>query len=388
MLPRPEAEIIWWPQFDDLNGDGALTPDETVTRVLHRRVLVVRPDLNAAGGPWFTLNSAFNAGNPYNVSNQGGLQSSLRTCLLYNRIDVSVRLVRVLNGSNLTVQVYANSLTDLTRPENRFLRHPMVLKPGAYQFVPSQSLPYAIDTNPQHDEAGVDSAQRRSAGRGCDLVVVLAFDVRAYDPTVVWPERGGLSLVPSDNGWDARDRGRLANRSWRVRGLVLQPAVFPASWNVSGRSILSEAPQTKSGITAAGEQPFYDTWSFHFEQNGLDENGDGIADEGTDELDNDGANGTDDPGERETSPPYPVALRGIQTILPRLRAGHAASAAIDGGVGIRTGIGRDCLTTRPGSRYDSESFGSQRSRRIGTVVVSRFVDSLPLGLEALHRAAG
>ena len=36
------------------------------------------------------------------------------------------------------------------------------------------------------------------------------------------------------------------------------------------------------------------------------------TDEGTDGLDTDGINGVDDPGERETSPPYPVDLRGIE----------------------------------------------------------------------------
>jgi hypothetical protein len=35
-------------------------------------------------------------------------------------------------------------------------------------------------------------------------------------------------------------------------------------------------------------------------------------DEGTDGLDNDGVNGVDDRGERETSPPYPVRLRGLE----------------------------------------------------------------------------
>ena len=75
----------------------------------------------------------------------------------------------------------------------------------------------------------------------------------------------------------------------------------------------------------------YDTWSTHYENDGLDQDGDGDFDEGTDGFDNDGDDVVDegpdvdfnndgivdltDPreaGEWETSPPYPVPLRGIQ----------------------------------------------------------------------------
>jgi hypothetical protein len=57
----------------------------------------------------------------------------------------------------------------------------------------------------------------------------------------------------------------------------------------------------------------YDTWSLHYEFNGVDDDGDGVIDEGTDGVDNDSPpNVPDDPAEYETSPPYPVPLRGIE----------------------------------------------------------------------------
>ncbi len=56
----------------------------------------------------------------------------------------------------------------------------------------------------------------------------------------------------------------------------------------------------------------YDTWSDHYEHDGVDQNGNGIADEGTDGFDNDGNGLIDDPLEREAWPPYPLPLRGIQ----------------------------------------------------------------------------
>ena len=75
---------------------------------------------------------------------------------------------------------------------------------------------------------------------------------------------------------------------------------------------------------------YYDTWTSFYERDGInqddDNNNNGIPDngppdltpppefidEGTDGLDSDDINGVDDPGERETSPPYPVDLRGIE----------------------------------------------------------------------------
>ena len=87
----------------------------------------------------------------------------------------------------------------------------------------------------------------------------------------------------------------------------------------------------------------YDTWPYHYEDDGLDQDGDWIdtnsnnvidpgidqnIDEGTDgldtldfyDLDNDRSTadvqttiyGTDDPGERETQPPYDHPLRAMQ----------------------------------------------------------------------------
>ena len=70
----------------------------------------------------------------------------------------------------------------------------------------------------------------------------------------------------------------------------------------------------------------YDTWSFHYEYDGIDQDNDGTTDQATDGLDSSvidatstsnpravvTTNGVDDVGERETSPPYPVPLRAIQ----------------------------------------------------------------------------
>jgi hypothetical protein len=65
-------------------------------------------------------------------------------------------------------------------------------------------------------------------------------------------------------------------------------------------------------IHGNGRPAIYDTYSFHYEHDGVLQRGT-IADQGTDGFDNDTPpNGVDDIGERETMPPYPTPLRGIK----------------------------------------------------------------------------
>ena len=76
--------------------------------------------------------------------------------------------------------------------------------------------------------------------------------------------------------------------------------------------------------------PTYDTWSLAYERDGINQDGpistrlpnplpasliDSLVDEGSNGFDDTGVNGVDDMGERETSPPYPIPLRGIQVRL-------------------------------------------------------------------------
>jgi hypothetical protein len=98
-------------------------------------------------------------------------------------------------------------------------------------------------------------------------------------------------------------------------------------------------PNDVQNLGTRGTPATYDTWTWHYENNGRDEdgdafdtNGDGILDQGFDEGTNgrddpipgtvtatvspaNGVNGVDDPLERETSPPYPVPLRAVKVVL-------------------------------------------------------------------------
>ena len=74
----------------------------------------------------------------------------------------------------------------------------------------------------------------------------------------------------------------------------------------------------------------YDTWSFHYENNGIDEDNSSKVDQGTNGFDDIGQYpnptpppamvpdirlGPDDVGEYETAPPYDKPLRGMQVLI-------------------------------------------------------------------------
>ena len=59
----------------------------------------------------------------------------------------------------------------------------------------------------------------------------------------------------------------------------------------------------------------YDTGCFDYENDGIDQNQDGIIDDFTNGIDDNGIGGVDDLTEVEGPTPYPVPLKGIQIKL-------------------------------------------------------------------------
>ena len=132
-----------------------------------------------------------------------------------------------------------------------------------------------------------------------------AFDIRVFDPTAQVRSDGNRSLVPSDPGWAA---GANIGLGAFVDLNYTRANVFTNTLPVN----FSGPAHPRSGLLAVAPASVYDTWSYHYEHDGIDQFVDGNIDTGTDGLDNDGTLGPDDVFERETSPPYPVPLRGIQ----------------------------------------------------------------------------
>ena len=174
--------------------------------------------------------------------------------------------------------------------------------------------------------------------QGEDLMLgnVLAFDVRVFDPAaplvqVPPPPANGTVLEPSDQGW---------TNPTALADIVGFGAYVDLGWEpfYPRPAIAANVPETQFQFqrqagwhplnTSVGFPAIYDTWSFHYEHDGLDQDdtsgndnvsdfnpNTGLTDEGTNGLDDNNQDGVDDFLERETSPPYPVPLRGMQVIL-------------------------------------------------------------------------
>ena len=194
----------------------------------------------------------------------------------YNAFDLSCRL----DGG----QLYPNSLGDLTKRENRFLHSPTF--PHGFQGI------------------GTTGAVLTGAGRlGDDVVLtnVIAFDVKVYDPAAVV-------------GTNAP--GAYVDLNW---GNTSTPVTTTATFPTAGTTAFQgKGVNCGSSGNAGLALPTYDTWSTHYEFDGINQ-GDAptltnspLTDEGANARDDNGDGVVDDSGEQETSPPYPVPLRGIE----------------------------------------------------------------------------
>jgi prepilin-type N-terminal cleavage/methylation domain-containing protein len=257
------AEIIYWLAAVDLNGDNVAQANEWN---LYRRVLLVQPE--------------------FENNNQINLSAAPIGLEFFANYDISARLE---DG-----RMMANSLADLTKRENRFAR---TATPAPYSVDATQVIPFPPGSSRQ--------------GEDVLLSGVLAFDIRAFDPTASIISRvegtGVQILSPGDPGWDPN-----------VGQVIATGAYVDLNYYTDGLSTFSGPAHPKSGLVPTPiAKSTYDTWSFHYEHDGLDNNGNDSIDEGIDGIDDNGVHGADDLMERETSPPYLVRLRGIQ-ILVRL----------------------------------------------------------------------
>ncbi|MCC6510892.1 MAG: prepilin-type N-terminal cleavage/methylation domain-containing protein [Pirellulaceae bacterium] len=222
---------------------------------------------------------------------------------------------------------------------------------------------------------------------------VLAFDVKGYDAGVPVIGTAGADavaaplgadgsddtiLTPNDPGYAAAfssgtivSYGAYVDLLWGRKTICSLPYFGVALSSVAGTNLITElsgissvAPslQYSDGLMRSGKvigsnllaaanivQPTFDTWSTHYESDGIQQaafgglgcvteiNGQnrlnaaasattnvgaivptwrqGSIDAGADGIDNFGANGVDDSSELETLPPFPVQLRGIKVSI-------------------------------------------------------------------------
>jgi len=296
----PFAEVIWFCR------PTANTSDPR-TYTLHRRQRIVTAQ---PGTPPFVDTTA---GAP-SQNTAGGPANTLpwtNWTALYALTDISIRR----QGS----VVMPNSLGDLTRRENRFLHNGAVLAEFPHPF-------YAATYDPNNHTFDNNAAR---FGEDIILTNVIAFDVRVWDPAAVIQavpanvQTGSLSQATrlavqpgdplyGDPGAIACGTGCYVDLGW---GGSPAPVRIGNAFPASGTAFQGLGMYVTNNNPVTFSFPTYDTWSTAYESNGVDDDGDGIVDNGTNGIDDDGLNGIDDPNERETSPPYPVALQGIQVRL-------------------------------------------------------------------------
>jgi len=276
------AEVAWFCRqaaSQPVNG--------TTLYNLHRRQLLV---VGYVGRP------------PFSTAGANSMAGSLPTA----DYDLSLRSE---NG-----MLVPNTLGDLTKRENRF-RHVA----GTFPHV------FILDA-----DATFDNTTR--AWEDVILTNVIGFDVRVYDPLAKSLSLPGTttSLMPGDAAYVAATAlsgtgalGAYVDLGWgggtpiplTVATSSTLPPNSQSTWLQTPGFRVSNRPQnafltSPTNVTIAA--PTYDTWSLHYESNGVDENGDGTIDEGTNLVDDNADALPDNPPERETSAPYPVPLRGIE----------------------------------------------------------------------------
>lgn len=354
-----QAEVVWFTTFKDVNGDGLYQPDEP--RFLVRRMFLVAPNLPG----WEEIDQ--NTGNL--VVHPGELvdpviadpaQYAVPNNIPWNVFhynDVSMAApytpATLTVPSGTAVAWRCNSLSTLTRRENRFVHLDLDLSNGSQNGLQNGNnwLPYPLMVN-LTDLRNVPNSllyftlQGNKTGEDLILPNMLAFDVRVYDPQA--PLRGdapdvvGVApdtsqttddaagvLQPGDpgyiqaivNSYQIAGFGAYVDL-WYNRALapqfINQPTALPNSvfsWAPDSRclppayrhDVMNYPPQQ---FRDTGGRPLvcsWDIWSTYYERDGnnQDSYADMITDEGTNGQDDDGVNGVDDPGEYETHPPYP-----------------------------------------------------------------------------------
>jgi type II secretory pathway pseudopilin PulG len=293
------AEVAW---FCRAAGTQPTT-DTTVYNLYRRQLLVV----GYAGQAPFSTNANNAAAVPslWQASESG--QS--RPTQLY---DLSLRL-----EGGLAVP---NSLGDLTKRENRcFLSGTGQLRTGTFPYA------FLIDGDGRAlADATFDSTDR--VWEDVILTNVISFDVRVYDPGAKAQPTTTPSLLPGDPGYNSQNAssgagaaGAYVDLGWgwppTPPALVSgTPAFISGTFPPAGQTAFQSAGRVVRNSSSNNSLPVatYDTWSLHYEFNGEDEDGDGVVDEGTNGADDNGDDLPDNPPEYETSPPYPVPLKGIE----------------------------------------------------------------------------
>ncbi len=299
------AEVAWF--LRPTRSGAAAATSNPITYTLYRRQMLV---VGYVGAGDFATSKNMVDGSSLTSTGSTAWQKYM------NRYDISARAAD--NSGVLTF--LPNTLSDLTRRESRFM-HNVAGITGTTGFpfrFPRELQLYA----PQNDNLdGLIFSGTAREGEDVVLSNVIAFDVRVFDPTAAVRLSGNTVVAPGDPGFvSGSSDGYGAYVDLGHGDTTPGPTGVPRHF--SGRG------EAKSQLIGMADQPrTWDTWSTHYETdginqdsflgndqgtNGLDDDFDGVVDNGPVDLNGDGDYSDAGESELETSPPYPFPLRGIE----------------------------------------------------------------------------
>ena len=291
-------------------------------RTLYRRVLLVAPHVTTGGN-----GAGFYAGNDISVRNEGGV-------LIANTLgDLTKRECRFAHPTDVfpyDARRWGQLGLPTLRECSAAIANGSVRDWVAGGMAPSSAantVVTAVTTidlwNNPHPWGEVDTTTGTlldymgpRVAEDVILTNVVGFDVKVWDPRAPVFSVGNVALVPGDPSYP--DPATMRDSDVISYGAYVDLGYAPSYRDPTGvpKSNFCHTGHVRSGLVRV-----YDTWSFHYEHDGLDQDaaldaGAG-ADQGTNGFDDvnvpSGVPGVvDDAGEMETAPPYPVPLRGIQ----------------------------------------------------------------------------
>ena len=292
----PVSEVIWYCR----HVPGSINP--SLFHLCRRQLIVMgHPTRATAGGPSL---GTFSDGRWPNLERFTSWND------LLEKTDVSCRVQNEY--------AIPNTLGDLTKRENRFSRETV--------------FPYTFDRSSSYLSFPAGTPRE---GQDIILSNCIGFDVRVLDETTQMARSGDVLLAPDDPGYAAAmltpggpvsttlptyvdldyegannsvndDLDAFTDEYDEVE--TPRPIDSPTWYDVSP----FQTPGVQVGTNISLTPRTYDTWSTHYETNGANDDGDDWTDEGHDRLDNNGNTQIDESLESETSPPYPVPIRGVE----------------------------------------------------------------------------
>ncbi|MHC2067921.1 PilW family protein [Bremerella sp. T1] len=336
LTPTDDANLETW------NVAGHRDANETVT--LYRRAFLIRPDI------YF---GTIGTSSPYTATPY--TTADITEAELRNYYDLSV-------SRKGTDPWTTNSLERLQDRAYRVAHNGTGNTANNYNF-PHVMQPHRMRSFEQLNGI-IGGSSRDRTGEDVIMTNALAFDVKVFDPSAVVLQdgSGNFGIAPGELGYDPSNGAGVLNTStpmsgaftdlnWSARQSLIATSTFggaPAtssglnSVEVNDAQIFGTAPTNFGDLLTAFPQipsqliitgnpadtpnlalqyAYYDTWPLAYESDGVDQNGNGQVDEGTNGFDDTGDGVVDDISEYETSPPYPVPLRAVSITIRAIENG-------------------------------------------------------------------